>query len=167
MSDHLSRMLAENETSFEAAQASLNAVHETLTAIQQRIAETEEAQRRITEKRLSGAASEADTAEFAALSGDLASLRESLAEAEASAAARRTELQHAEFLLSDARATWQKSLASERLRVLRTRALELEMLLVQCLRELGTEARSAGSTFVREWVPGADLRSAVIYGRQP
>lgn len=168
MSDtHIARVLAEAEANHEAAQGNLTAANEALLTISQRIAECEQAQAVITEKRLSGAATEADTAEFAALNGDLASLRASLAEAETAAAARRAELDHVDFLVSDARGAWQRSLASERVRILRTRALELEMLLVQCLRELGTEAEAAGSRFVREWVPGADLRSAVIYGRKP
>jgi hypothetical protein len=155
--EHAKLELAESEAVYAEAVARAD-------TIQGRIEAAVVRQSEITLKRLDGTASEAETAELAALDHDLAALEEM--HAEALAGAGRVKPDAARNKVAAAADQWERHTAQRSTSALLGRAKELEARLVDCLAELAQRASAAGhGTFREVWEPSAGLQTLMQHTR--
>ena len=129
-------------------------------AVRDRIAAFEARRAEITAHRLAGEAVEAETAEFAALAGDIEALQGLLTESEAAAAS--LEPIEARNMLAAAESEWQRHLSQNSIQALREQTCKLEALFCKNLSALAHEAQQAGYQNLNQvWTPSDGLKNAV------
>ncbi|MDP2786190.1 MAG: hypothetical protein Q8O38_16600 [Sulfurimicrobium sp.] len=132
-------------------------------AVRGRIAESQKRQAEITGKRLDGTATEADTAEFAALAGDVAALQAMLIAAEQSTVA--ADPREAQDALRAAENMHQREQDELAFNLLTEQAAKLEDALLRCVTDLHGIGRKLGRvSLVMSWRPTQRLARAVSQG---
>lgn len=165
-SNQIAQTLEAARLELVAAEKAHSAAQERVTAIEKRTADVRFRQAEITQRRLAGEATEADTAELHALAYDLEALAVISQKAGSDADATRSTLETARNRLTQAQAVWDRHRAEVKIDALRGRAAHLEGLLVDCLAELATTAQGAGVGHFREvWTPSPALETAMAHSR--
>lgn len=163
----MTAVLAEARRRLTEAECRYQEATERATKIRQRIADCEQRQRDISAQRLEGEAGPETAAEYAALGGDIETLRGMLAEAEASA--RNLEPVGARNQLALAERNAERELAHAEFEALTATSAKLEAALLDCIRRLHEigKARLGHVGLSQSWRSTEELRRVMHYGVPP
>lgn len=159
--------VARTQRLFEECQAAKQAAADKAQAVRNRIAESRATLDAITAKRLEGKAEQADTAEFAVVSADLAALQAMLESAESDEANIDTsQAYEAAQLAAKAHAREQNELAFA---ALTAKAAALEAAILDVARQLHATGQllGKGPSLCMSWKPSDSLRYAISPGVLP
>lgn len=140
----MSIQLARGERLNEEAQAELAAARDLVRQNTDRLNDARRKMHYITERRVSGTATAAEAAEYAALQGDETLLGKMLAAAKQSET-QATEKVHGAFVFyTDAKAAHDRELAEAKFKALQEQTKQIETIFCKALGELGRAGRAIG-----------------------
>ena len=158
--------LAEARRNFAEADAVYQGLKAKARSIADRIQVAKAKQAAITNKRVAGTATEADTAEFGALSADLELLATMLTAAETAAEAKNPEFER--NLLSQAETLHQREQDKTKFDALSAVCLKLDAALCEAIGEAHAFGKRLGHVpLSQSWRPSEALHRAVNYGVPP
>ena len=158
--------LAEARRNFAEADSAYQALKAKARSIEDRIAVARAKQAEITNKRVNGTATDADTAEFAALGADLELLKEMLTEAQAAASAKAPD--HERNLLSQAETLHQREQDAVNYEALLQSCQKLDQALCDCIAQTAAFGKRLGhASLSQSWRPSDTLHRAISYGVPP
>lgn len=158
--------LAEARRNFAEADAVYQGLKAKARSIADRIQVAKAKQAAITNKLVTGTATEADTSEFGALSADLELLATMLTEAEAAAEAKNPEFER--NLLSQVQALHQREQDKTKFDALAAVCLKLDAALCEAIGEAHAFGKRLGHmSLSQSWRPSDALHRAVTYGVPP
>lgn len=158
--------LAEARRNFAQADSAYQALKAKARSIEDRIAVARAKQAEITNKRVNGTATDADTAEFGALAADLELLGEMLAEAQNAAATKSPDNERS--LLSQAETMHQRAADQQKFEALQQASQKLDAALCDAIRQTHEFGKRIGhASLSQSWRPSDALHRAISYGVPP
>lgn len=162
----MSHQLAEARRRFEDADAKYREALDNVTKIKTRIADREQRQRAITQQRLEGEAAPDTANEFAALNGDIETLRNMLARADAEARALEPAEARNHLAIAERNADREKRQAE--FDALMAVAAKLDIALCNAIAQLARIGKQLGHVQLSQsWKPSDDLRNAIHFNKAP
>lgn len=158
--------LAEARRNFAQADSTYQVLKAKARSIEDRIAVARAKQVEITNKRVNGTATDADTAEFGALAADIDLLDSMLSEAQAAASTKSPE--HERNLLSQAETMHQRAADKQKFEALQQTSQRLDAALCDAIRQTHEFGKRLGHvSLTQSWRPSDTLHRAISYSVPP
>lgn len=163
---NIANRLAVSRQALDEAEAAHTQAVQAADRLSERLHDTRARQAAITRARLEGECTQAESAEFVVLAADAEALETMLAEARTKAAAFDTNQARQE--LANAELLWAQHQKHAQFEALKSRTLEIEATLVECIAELVTAGRGLGHQLLgQNWRMSPDLDRIVRLAALP